>query len=357
MTGSAVNIFPFNLKYTGGVVTGGACTQSCTDRVVPKTCTGIRYRIKETCWCPGNTCSIKSVAPGGPSKAVSGTYHMKQGETIIKQVLNPAKTYAAKNVNGYSVASGIDAEDYRYSHLKRSIGGSLNVTESAVTLVEIYGGEAAKTGTRTSGVGGCVSPCGTRPGFPNSAGNSSQMHCGANGATGSYKVFNGDFGDSTNTSKTPGMWIELDEFEYKVGCHGQAGGVNASLLPTANSRNFKFQVGKGGGDNQDGTDTYFSWVTAKGGKGAFKGCTSNTTDVNKAQVANNGQRKNSLGIAGLSDGGEAGDVDIIDKTGVNNKPGRLYERFPNMMDDLDPAGRWKVLPAGKGLDGMIVVSW
>ena len=96
-------------------------------------------------------------------------------------------------------------------------------------------------------------------------------------------------------------------------------------------------------------------VTAKGGKGAFKGCVSNTTDVNKAQVANNGQRKNALGIAGLSDGGLAGDVTIYDRTGVNNKPARRYNL--SMYDDTDPAGRWKVEPAGKGLDGMIVVSW
>ena len=280
---------------------------------------------------------------------------MKQGETIVKELINPAKNYEAKTVNGYPVAAGVDAADYRYSHLQRSIGGSMNVTESSVKLVEIYGGTAAKTGTKSSGVGGCVSPCGSRPGFPNSAGSSASQHCGANGVTGSYKVFKGNFGDSTNTTKTPGMWIELDEFEYKVGCHGQAGGVNASLLPTANYRNFKFQVGKGGGDNQDGTDTYFSWVTAKGGKGAFKGCVSNTTDVNKAQVANNGQRKNSLGISGLSDGGLAGDVTIYDRTGVNNKPARRYNL--SMYDDTDPAGRWKVEPAGKGLDGMIVVSW
>ena len=88
----------------------------------------------------------------------------------------------------------------------------------------------------------------------------------------------------------------------------------------------------GGGDNEDGGDTFFSWVTAEGGKGAYSGCYTKTTDIDKAEVASNGQRYNSMGISGVSNGGGAGDVKIWDTSGPFNGPKRDY-RYSRIEDE------------------------
>lgn len=283
---------------------------------------------------------------------------MKTGESITKDALGTYKEYNPGTAGGYQVTKANDAESYDYNQIVKTISGGDSQTgegtvvhESKKKLVTTWGGTAGLLGTTGTN---CCNNCGPHPNFPNSRGGSTQ--CATNGTNGYNQIHVSGFEQpSKDATREEGLYVDLDRFEYYVGCHGQAGQINASMLPTAGARNMKFQVGRGGADNEDGGDTFFSWVTAEGGKGAYKGCYTKTTDINKAEVASNGQRYNSMGISGVSNGGGAGDVKIYDKTGPFDGPMRDY-RY-SRLEDEEPKGRWEVLPAGKGDNGMIIVSW
>lgn len=283
---------------------------------------------------------------------------MKTGESITKDALGTYKEYNPGTAGGYQVTKANDAESYDYNQIVKTISGGDSQTgegtvvhESKKKLVTTWGGTAGLLGTTGTN---CCNNCGPHPNFPNSRGGSTQ--CATNGTNGYNQIHVSGFEQpSKDATREEGLYVDLDRFEYYVGCHGQAGQINASMLPTAGARNMKFQVGRGGGDNEDGGDTFFSWVTAEGGKGAYKGCYSKTTDVDKADVASNGQRYNSMGIEGVSNGGKAGDVEIHNRKGPFNLPERYYQY--SRIEDEDPRGRWTVLPAGRGDNGMIIVSW
>ena len=286
---------------------------------------------------------------------------MKRGDYITKEAKGTHKEYAPGTVNGYKVLPAYDAESYDYnliSSTNSTGGGNVNIYQNKKTLVTTWGGKASLLSTSSSGSKSrCCTNCkGDGSRFPNSKG--TNVHCVNNGKDGYNELHVSGFTQpSSDPTREEGLYVDLDRFVYYVGCHGEAGKINASMLPTAGAKNMKFQVGRGGGNSEDGGDTFFSWVTAEGGKGADKACDSGTTDINKAKVANNGQRYNSMGIKGVSNGGQAGNVEIHNTDGPFGLPERLYEKYPLRQDDFEPHGRWTVLPAGKGEDGMIIVSW
>ena len=354
LTGGAVNLNWFN-KYKNGKVTGGAytCHTTCSTCYEVYGCYVYSHSTSQPCYCSFNHGQLPKAEGGAASNAVEGYLEMVQGERVDKIALGTYKAYPDTMVNGYPVSGGVDAEGYKYVYVNASTSTG-GVAWQEKILAQLTGGTAGRLGTTGSN---CCYNCGHRDPFPNSAGG--RPHCATNGKPGKVTNLASGFSQKgTSVSAKPeGLYVDIDKFEYKVGCHGQAGGMTASLLPVANSRNFKFQVGKGGPQkdgNPNGEDTFFSWVTATGGKGAFKGCTSDTTDVNKAKVANNGQRLNALGLKGLSDGGLAGTV-TIHETECDGGPCRDY-KIPRQQDQA-PNNRWTVEEPGKGLPGMIVVSW
>ena len=362
----------FRSKYKNGIVTGGGCGDCKEYTTVDSTRTECdsccrqydnccRDKIADkygACTCTRNHRGPLPVATATTgSQSISGKVHMNRGDYISKDARGTFKEYNPGTVNGYAVDPARDAESYDYNLISSTSStgnGSVDIYQHKTKLATTWGGTASLLGT--TGTTCCTNCQADKQRFPNSQGSST--HCATNGKNGYNEIFASGLNQpSADPTREEGLYVDLDRFVYYVGCHGEAGKINASMLPTAGAKNMKFQVGRGGGDNEDGGDTFFSWVTAEGGKGAFKGCDSGTTDINKAKVANNGQRYNSLGISGVSNGGQAGDVKIYDHDGPFGLPERDYANAPSREDDLEPKGRWEVLPAGKGDNGMIIVSW
>lgn len=305
------------------------------------------------------TCSrwgLPYASGGAASPSIVGKIKLKKGE-----YLKLSENVANSNVSGgnvgiypYSGANG--GANYTLYHVKGSSSSSGFEIQLA-KVAEIIGGKVGKLDSSSDGCNSSCSsdkPCFNVSGYPNTKTAEITNICAKNGEDGTT-VIDDSYGATLYTTpysvSFQGTSIVNQYFTHYQGCYGENGSAQQMLISASGDNKYNFKVGKGGKgayvDDYDnpisampGSQTYFSWVKASGGKGAKGNVRTEGTSCTTTDVAN-------LYSAGA--GGAGGIVKYQSLPEYDYKQSEDYNK--------EPHGRWEYDSAGDGSSGMIVVSW